>query len=177
MQAGKSVSREEKRRLRDERIQEAWRERYHDLVNGEVTLAEILQHSDEKLMQVADKGLRLLKLGKFEVARKILGGLPLLDPYVPYFHLLLGTLHEKVGEPEAAHEEYGQAVELCESMDPPGSLLPFALLAQAKLLVHQSRHAEARSLVQRLASGEVDVKDPKLHREAQVMLAYLESAG
>jgi tetratricopeptide (TPR) repeat protein len=177
MQAGQPLSREQKRKLREERIQDTWRDNYYALVNGEVTLAEILQHPDEKLMQVADKGLRLMKLGKYEQARGILAGLPMLDPYVPYFHMLLGTLYEKLGEPDDALAEYQQAVDLCESMDPPGSLLPFALLSQTKLLTHHGQLQDALAIVRRMVSGEVDVRDPRLQREAQMICTYLESAA
>src|SRR5262245_10315978 len=119
------VSREEKKRQRNERIQQAWQDHYQELVSGEMTLAEILQHPDEKLMQIADKGLRLFKLGKLDLARKVLAGLPMLDPYVPYFHLLLAGVQEKLKEFDNALGEYGETISLCESMSPPGSLLPF----------------------------------------------------
>jgi tetratricopeptide (TPR) repeat protein len=174
MQQPKPQSREERRAQRAQRIEQAWKDHYYELVNGEITLAEILNHSDQQLMRAADEGLRLLKLGKYEPARKILAGLPLLDPYVPYFHLLLGTLHERVGEMEEAAAEYEQTIELCESMSPPGRLLPVSLLAAAKVWTRLERVGAALQAVRRVLSDEIPRCDPKVRREAQVMETYLE---
>jgi tetratricopeptide (TPR) repeat protein len=169
------VSREQRRAQRAERLQQAWKEHYFALVNGQVTLAELLQHPDQKLMQVADKGLRMLKLGKYDAARKILSGLVLLDPYVPYFHLLLGGLHDKMSEVDDALAEYDQIIELCESMNPPGSLLPCGLLAKAKVLIRLGNLGEAAAIVRRMFSDEFPLRDPRLLREARAIQDYLVS--
>ena len=167
------VSRDEKKRQRDELIQQAWQDHYYELVSGEMTLAEILQHSDEKLMAIADKGLRLFKLGKLDQARKLLSGLPMLDPYVPYFHLLLAGVHEKMKNFDDALAEYGDTIALCESMTPPGNLLSFALVSRAKLLTRLTDWSAAQADVGRLVSREVRMPDPRLHKEAQLIHDYV----
>jgi tetratricopeptide (TPR) repeat protein len=165
------------RQGRAERIRQSWEENYDRLVDGEATLAEILGHSDEKLMEIADLGLTLLRVGKYDQARKILGGLPLLDPYVPYFHMLLGLLHERSGQSWEGLREYETAIDLAESTDPPARVLPHILLNKAKLLVRAGRLDEAEPLVRRLVSETLAGQDPRFQREARAMLRHLESAG
>jgi tetratricopeptide (TPR) repeat protein len=165
----------QKKRARAQRIHQTWEGHYDELLDGELTLAEILGHSDEKLMDVADLGLMLIQVGKFEQARKILTGLPLLEPYVPYFHMLLGILHDRLGDLWKGLEEYEAAIELCESSDPPAELLPHVLLNQAKLLIRTGRLTDAAEVMSRLDSGEFPEQDPRFEREVKGILHHLEA--
>lgn len=177
MTANRPLSKAERKQARRERIHGTWEENYDDLVSGEVTLAEILGHTDEKLMKVADLGLLMMQVGKYDPALKLLQGLPLLDPYVPYFHMLLALLHEKMSNPFAALGEYEQAVALCESMDPPAELLSHVLLNQCKLYARLGRMQDSLEAAQRLVSGELQLPDVKLRREAQLLFEVLSELG
>jgi hypothetical protein len=167
----------ERKRVRTQQIHDRWETQRDALVSGEVTLAELLGHSDDKLLQVANKGLLALRAGKLEHAGKILMGLPLLDPYVPYFHLLVGLYYERVRQPEKALAEYEHAVGQCEAMEPRAELLPHVLMARAKLLTRMGRLRSALAVAQRLTSGEFNIQDGRFHREAAGIRRYLESAA
>jgi tetratricopeptide (TPR) repeat protein len=171
-------SKAERKQERAERIQHAWQERYDELVAGEVTLAELLGHSDEKLMRIAEAGLRLMQIRKYEQAYKVLAGLPLLDPYVPYFRLLLGCLLEKMQNPHQALEEYAEAIRLCESTEPRLAMLSHVLLAVAKLYLRNGQTADALGILRRLASDEFDPDgDLRTAREVRSILQHLENAA
>jgi tetratricopeptide (TPR) repeat protein len=169
-------AREARRRMRAARIESAWQSHGHRIATGEVTLAEILGHNDEKLMQVADIGLGLLKVGKYDSALKVLRGLVLLDPYVPYFHMLLGLLHERTREPERAAAEYDQALAQCEALGSGGHLTLCVLLAKAKLFARIGKLPKALATSQRLRQMGTADWDARLQRELQALHSYLERA-
>jgi tetratricopeptide (TPR) repeat protein len=163
----------QRKQMRKVRIKRQWNENYDDLLAGFVTMAEILGHSDDKLMEIAEAGLRLLDVGRYEQARKLLQSLPLLDPFVPYFHLLLGMLHEKTQKPYEALEEYEEAIRLCKMMQPPGEMLPHAMLSRAKVLARVRNADDAREMLREIRT-EWPTNDERFEREVQGILTHLD---
>jgi tetratricopeptide (TPR) repeat protein len=164
----------QKRQQRRTRIHQAWEEHYEALVAGEISLGEILGYDDQKLMKLADKGLRLYKLGKLRAARRVFRGLVVLDPWVPYFHYLLGTVHEKLSELPAAEREYAKVIELASQLEPPPELLGFALLAQGRMLGRLGRIAEALETLASVLEQQERI-DPVVLNTARLIAEHLQA--
>jgi tetratricopeptide (TPR) repeat protein len=163
--------REERRKL----IRERWERHFHELVQGTVTLAAILGYTDERLMKLAEKGLRLLRIHKLDKALKIFRGLVILDPWVPYFHYLLGSAYEKLQNAERALREYRSAVALTAGMEPAPDVVPFAVLGQARVLARSGRLEEALDALRPIAEGPVPAAAPTTHAIAKLMCRHLEA--
>lgn len=173
MQNPKKQKREERRA----KIRQGWEERYGALVTGEATLAEILMYDDERLMKLAAKGLRLFQIGKLRPALKIFRGLVLLDPWVPYFHYLLGGAYEKLGSMERALREYQRVEELTSGVEPAPDIVPFTRLGRGRVLARLGRTAEAREALASIVEGSFSGLDPALLNAARLISAHLEAAG
>lgn len=80
------------------------------LVDGEITLAEFAGLSRSTLYAIARLGYQLLESGKPEQAREIYRGLVAADPYDSVFHCHLAAAHHRLGDTDAAFEEYSKAL-------------------------------------------------------------------
>jgi tetratricopeptide (TPR) repeat protein len=166
----------QKRQHRRALIHQAWEEHYGELVLGEISMAQILGYDDQRLMMLADRGLSLYNAGKLRSARKVFKGIVLLDPWVPYFHYLLATVHEKLGDLVAADSEFGKAIELTGQMQPAPELLGFAMLARGRVLARTGRIQEALALLARVNDGTSPV-DPIVSNTARLIAEHLQGTA
>ncbi len=79
---------------------------------GDLTLAQLEGLSAEDLYGIADMGYDLLEEGKVDEARKVFEGLNVYNPFDPYFHSILGSIYQRLGESDMALRHYESAVEL-----------------------------------------------------------------
>lgn len=166
--------RKQKREERRHLIREWWQQHFQGLVQGQVSLAKIMGYDDAKLQKLASKGLRLFKVGKLDNARKIFRGLVILDPWVPYFHYLLGSAYEKLGNFENAWREYARAIELTEGMQPVPDVVPFAMLGQGRMLGREGQLEPAISVLSLLVDGRYPAADPTVLETAGLMCRHFE---
>lgn len=76
------------------------------------SLAELRGIPREQLFQVAEAGHVKFKHGRYEEAEKIFRGLLVLDHRNPYFHAMMGAIHQKRRRNVEAIVEYTQALQI-----------------------------------------------------------------
>jgi tetratricopeptide (TPR) repeat protein len=172
VQDPKHIKREERRKL----IRDSWEERYPDLVQGRVTLGEIMGYDDDRLMKLATKGTRLFKLGKIDAALKVFRGLVLLDPWVPYFHYLLGGAYEKLGRLDRALREYDSTLEMTSDAEPIPDIVPYAVLGKGRVLGRLGQASEAVQTLGPLAEGDLPSAEPSLAAAARLIRGHLQKS-
>lgn len=80
------------------------------VARGKKTWAEVAGLTREELYGFAQAALRMQKIGKHDVAKKIVEGLVAANPKDGYFHALLAAMHGRAGDEKKALEHYGLAV-------------------------------------------------------------------
>ena len=80
------------------------------LATGQMTLAEYVGLSRDRMYKIAQQAYRLMNRGKLEEARLIYSGLVAADPYDSVFHCHLGAVLFRMGEHEKAFDEYDAAL-------------------------------------------------------------------
>jgi Tfp pilus assembly protein PilF len=80
------------------------------LVHGEINLAEFVGLTRETLYEIAQVGYQFFTSGRVEQARQIYRGLVAADPFDSVFHCHLAAAHHRLGELDAAEQEYTKAL-------------------------------------------------------------------
>lgn len=93
----------------------AGKPRYDDkrieaFVAGYITLGDLEGITKPEQYQMAKVGHAHLLAGRFHEARTIYQGLMALDPFDPYFHLVLGSIAQQEGKLAEAEEAYTRAL-------------------------------------------------------------------
>lgn len=81
-------------------------------LQNKVSLAELQGLKREDLVALAEAGQVKFKHGRLNEAEKIFQGLIILDHRNPYFHAMMGAVHQRRERPVEAIVEYTQALEL-----------------------------------------------------------------
>ncbi|HPQ80109.1 MAG TPA: tetratricopeptide repeat protein [bacterium] len=81
-------------------------------LDDKVSLAELKGLSREQLYQLSEAGFVKFKHGRLDEAEKIYQGLIVLDHRNPYFHAMMGAIHQRRERPIEAILEYSQALKL-----------------------------------------------------------------
>ncbi|OGQ21571.1 MAG: hypothetical protein A3I05_03460 [Deltaproteobacteria bacterium RIFCSPLOWO2_02_FULL_44_10] len=81
-------------------------------VQDKVSLAELQGIKRSELIRLADAGHVKFRHGRVDEAEKIFQGLLLLDHRNPYFHAMMGAIHQKRERPVEAIMEYSQTLQL-----------------------------------------------------------------
>lgn len=84
----------------------------HAFLDDRVSLAELKGISRDQLLQLSEAGFVKFKHGRIEEAEKIYQALILLDHRNPYFHAMMGAIHQRAERPIEAIVEYTQALKL-----------------------------------------------------------------
>ena len=110
-----------------------WGER---LIRGQITPAQYLGLSDERLYEIATLGHNQLSEGKFQAALDIFKGLVAASPYDSVFHCNLASTYAQLQRFPEAMEEFTQALQLnVANVD--------ALVGRSELLLREGKVAEA----------------------------------
>jgi Flp pilus assembly protein TadD len=123
--------------------------RMRAFIQGELTLADLYELTQEELYGIAAQGRRLHENGKFEAAQQIFEGLTTLAPNEASFHTGLGAVYQRLELLDRACEEYDRALALNER-----DLA--ALCNRAEVRLQQGKIEEAAKDLQRIA--ELDPK-------------------
>lgn len=81
-------------------------------LEDKISIAEMKGISREQLYQLAEVGHTKFKHGRIDEAERIFQGLIVLDHRNPYFHSMMGAVHQKRERPIEAIMEYSQALKL-----------------------------------------------------------------
>lgn len=111
------------------------------LIAGDMTLAQFLGLSQERLYEIATLGHRLLTQGQPQQAIVLFTGLVAASPYDSVFHCNLASAYVQVERYSDAMEEYTQALHLnIANVD--------ALALRSELFLREGKVAEALSDIQ-----------------------------
>lgn len=80
------------------------------LVGGEINLAQFVGLGREQLYAIAQVAYQFYNSGKVEQAREIYRGLVAADPLDSVFHCHLAASHHRLGDLDAAFDEYTEAL-------------------------------------------------------------------
>jgi tetratricopeptide (TPR) repeat protein len=83
-----------------------------DLVDGQVTLGQLLGINGHELYKIAEFGHQLFLTGKLEDAERIFNGLIAADPYDSVFQCQLATIYQYQNRLDLAIEHYTKAIRL-----------------------------------------------------------------
>lgn len=96
---------------------------------GDITLAQLEGVTASELYSIADLGYDFLEEGRPDVARRLFAGLCAYNPLDPYFHSLLGSACQRLGDYRDAIRHYQSAVQLF-----PGEIHTWTNLGEVLLL-------------------------------------------
>jgi tetratricopeptide (TPR) repeat protein len=87
-------------------------ERVEKFAAGEMTLGQLYGITFDEAYSVAEIGYTMLEQGRLKDALAIFEGLIACNPFDPYFHIVLGSIYQKMGVAVQAIAEYSAAIEL-----------------------------------------------------------------
>lgn len=130
------------------------RELGEKLIRGNITPAQFLGLSQERMYEMATLGHRLMAEGQFQPALDIFKGLVAASPYDSVFHCNLAALYVELQRFPEALVEYTQALQLnVANVD--------ALVGRSELLLREEKVAEALQDIQAALQ-----LDPEARRES-----------
>jgi tetratricopeptide (TPR) repeat protein len=140
------------------------------LISGQITLGEFTGLPRQTLYAIAEIGYQLLNSGKLAEAHDIYRGLVAADPYDSVFHCHLAATLHRLGQLDAALDEYTKSLQFNKAnMD--------ALVGRGEINLQQQRLPEAiRDL---RAAVELDPQGLKAStvRARAILLALKEAAA
>ena len=140
------------------------------LVSGQITLAEFAGLKRETLYAIAEVGYQMLNTGRFEQAREIYRGLVAADPFDSVFHCHLAATHHRLGDLDAALEEYTASLRFnIANAD--------ALVGRGEIYLYQRKVAEAITDLRAAVEADPEGKKPSTVRARAVLLALKEAAN
>lgn len=83
-----------------------------EFARGDATLAEVEGISDEALLEAGKMGYDFMENGDLERAEQVFMGLIALDPYNAWFHLAMGSVHQRREEFEQAEARYTRSLSI-----------------------------------------------------------------
>lgn len=139
------------------------------LIRGEVTLAQVFGLDHDALYEIAGIGYELLNSGKLHEAKQIYAGLAAADPYDSVFHCHLGAAHHRLGELDAAFEQYDAALRLnfanCD-----------ALAGRGEIYLSRGELVKALADLKRAVTIDQDGSRPSSARARALLLALQQAA-
>lgn len=142
----------------------------HDSIDavaaGETTLAELEGLTTAEAYAIADFGWTMLGQGRIDAASAIFESLTISNPRHAYFHALLGSALQRLGDVEAALAAYERAL----AIDPDET---GALVNRAELLLglEASDPDEVTELLGRSLSVDPDAIRPETRRARALIAA------
>lgn len=88
------------------------REKVKDLLEGEMSWADLTEWTPERLLETAKEGYNRYDTGQFDKAEIIFKGLTVLDPENYYYHQMLGACNQQQDKLPEAIIEYSIAIDL-----------------------------------------------------------------
>jgi Tfp pilus assembly protein PilF len=137
-------------------------------VKGEITLAEVMNVTPRQEAALVSLGYTFYSQGRLKDAAKILEGLTALDGSISYVFALLGSIHQKEEDYEAAVEQYTKALLL----DPNDT---YCLVNRGEIFLRLGRFQEASMDLLRAMETDPDRKHPAANR-ARLLLALAHDA-
>lgn len=137
------------------------------LVEGEITIAELVGLSRGTLYAIAEVGYQMLTSGKVEQAKQIYQGLAAADPYDSVFHCHLAAAHHKLGELDEALAEYSKALQFnFANID--------ALAGRGEIYFNKGQLTEAFNDLKEAIERDPEAKYPSTARARAIMMALKE---
>ncbi len=143
-------------------------EEVEKLLTGEVTLRELGEVSNAKLLEIAEMGYSMLSSGKSKEAKTLFTGLIAVEPREPYFRTMLGCVF-------MVEENWARADELfCEALrlDPGDSN---ALVNRGEVRLRLGRLDEAQVDLATVVDMDPEGKEKSTHR-ARAIVAFVLSS-
>jgi tetratricopeptide (TPR) repeat protein len=138
------------------------------LLEGTVSLAQIMGVSDTDLLGAATAAADLISEERWEEARDIFGGLTALEPQAPIFHVGLAQALDGLEDTAGAIDAYTQAIDLADAGDGEEvdrrqlPVLGDALYGRGCLHVVADKPDEALADLRRLCDVVDDPCDPRV---------------
>jgi Flp pilus assembly protein TadD len=143
--------------------------RGEQLIRGELTPAQYLGISQQRLYEIAALGHRLLSRGQLQAAMDIFKGLVAASPYDSVFHCNLAATYAQTGRFPEALEEYTQSLLLNVANVE-------ALVGRSELLLREGKFTEALADIQLALRLDPDARRQCTQRARTTLLRLQELA-